>query len=89
MTGLSRARPGAYRLAMASSRGYGRRGSNRLADMSLPPEVRRKPKKRKAGKRKTAQMDHGTNPAARRKRRDGERAMERERLAADALDSHG
>ena len=89
MTGLSRARPGAYRLAMASSRGYGRRGSNRLADMSLPPEVRRKPKKRKVGKRKTAQMDHGTNPAARRKRRDGERAMERERLAADALDSHG
>ena len=79
MTGLSRARPGAYRLTMASSRGYGRRGSNRLADMSLPAAVRRKPKKRKAGKRKTAQMDHGTNPAARRKRRDGERAMERER----------
>ena len=79
MTGLSRARPGAYRLAMASSRGYGRRGSNRLADMSLPAAVRRKPKKRKAGKRKTAQMDHATNPAARRKRRDGERAMDRER----------
>jgi len=69
----------AYRRRMASSRGYGRRGSNRLADMSLPPEVRRKPKKRKASKRKTAQMDHGTNPAARRKRRDGERAMDRER----------
>jgi len=64
---------------MASSRGYGRRGSNRLADMSLPAAVRRTPKKRKAGKRKTAQMDHATNPAARRKRRDGERAMERER----------
>jgi len=76
---LSPARPGAYRATMASSRGYGRRGSNRLADMSLPAAVRRKPKKRKAGKRKTAQMDHGTNPAARRKRRDGERAMERER----------
>ena len=60
---------------MASSRGYGRRGSNRLADMSLPAEARSKPKKRKAGKRKTAQMDHGTNPAARRKSRDGERKM--------------
>jgi len=53
---------------MASSRGYGRRGSNRLADMSLPAEARRTPKKRKA-----------SNPAARRKRRDGERAMDRER----------
>jgi hypothetical protein len=65
---------------MASSRGYGRRGSNRLADMSLPADQR--------GKRKTtrtsripvpAQMDHGSNPAGRRKRRDGERAMARER----------
>ena len=64
---------------MASSRGYGRRGSSRLADMTLPAETRRKPKKRKAGKRKRAQMDHGTNPAAERKRRDGERAMDRER----------
>lgn len=64
---------------MASSRGYGRRGTNRLADMSLPAEVRLRPKKRKASKRKTAQMDHASNPAAQRKRRDGERAMERER----------
>ena len=64
---------------MASSRGYGRRGSNRLADMSLPAETRRKPKRRKAGKRKRAQLDHATSPAAGRKRRDGERAMERER----------
>ena len=65
---------------MASSRGYGRRGSNRLADMSLPAEER--------GKRKTtrtsrlpvpAQMQHGTSPAGRRKRRDGERKMARER----------
>ena len=64
---------------MASSRGYGRRGTNRIADMSLPAEIRRKPRKRKSGKRKTAQMDHASNPAACRKRRDGERAMERER----------
>jgi hypothetical protein len=64
---------------MASSRGYGRRGTNRLADMSQPPETRRKPKRHKAGKRKRAQLDHGTNPAAGRKRRDGERAMDRER----------
>ena len=67
---------------MASSRGYGRRGSNRLADMSLPAETRRKPKRRKAGKRKTAQMDHGTNPAAERKRRDGERKMDATRRDA-------
>ena len=72
---------GAYRLSMASSRGYGRRGSNRLADMSLPAETRRKPKRHKAGKRKTAQMDHGSSPAGRRKRRDGERKMNRERRA--------
>lgn len=64
---------------MASSRGYGRRGTSRLADMSLPAEARCKPKKRKAGKRKTAQMDHASSPAGRRKRRDGERKMDRER----------
>ena len=65
---------------MASSKGYGRRGSNRLADMSLPAEERC-PRKttRKSRKPVPAQMDHGTNPAARRKRRDGERAMDRER----------
>ena len=64
---------------MASSRGYGRRGTNRLADMTLPAEARRKPKRHKASKRKRAQLDHGTNPAGQRKRRAGERAMERER----------
>ena len=64
---------------MASSRGYGRRGTNRLADMSLPAETRRKPKRHKAGKRRRAQLDHASNPAAGRKRRDGERAMDRER----------
>jgi len=58
---------------MASSRGYGRRGKNRLADMSLPAEERR------ARKPVPAQMSHGTNPAGRRKRRDGERKMRRAR----------
>lgn len=56
---------------MASSRGYGRRGSNRLADMSLPPEVRLKPKRHKARRRKPAR-------AGKRARQD-EQAMERTR----------
>lgn len=65
---------------MASSRGYGRRGGCRPAGMPLPAGER--------GKRKTArtsrlpvpaQMSHGSSPAGRRKRRDGERKMERER----------
>jgi hypothetical protein len=65
---------------VASSRGYGRRGTSRLADMSLPAEER--------GRRRTtrtsrlpvpAQMDHGNSPAGRRKRRDGERKMDRAR----------
>lgn len=64
---------------MASSRGYGRRGSNRTADMSLPAKDRLPPKRRKASKRKRAQMDHATNPAARKKAREGERKMERSR----------
>lgn len=64
---------------MASSRGYGRRGSNRVADMSLPAEIRRKPKRQKKSQRKRAQMDHATSPEARRKAREGEQKMERER----------
>lgn len=64
---------------MASSRGYGRRGSNRLADMSLPAEVRLPPKRRKASKRRRAQMDHASNAAARKKAREGEKKMERAR----------
>jgi hypothetical protein len=47
--------------------------------MSLPAEARLKPRRHKAGKRKRAQLDHGSNPAAGRKRRDGERKMQRER----------
>jgi hypothetical protein len=50
---------------MASSKGYGRRGSNRLADMSLPPEVRVRPRRHKARRRKTA-----ASAQARRQERD-------------------
>ena len=64
---------------MASSRGYGRRGSNRLADMSLPAEDRRQRRQRKASKRKRAQMDHASNAKARKKAREGEQKMERAR----------
>ena len=65
---------------MASRRGYGRRGSGRLADMSLPPDERtRRKSTRTSRKPLPAQMDHGTSPAGRRKRRDGERKMNRER----------
>ena len=56
---------------MASSRGYGRRGSNRLADMSLPPEVRLRPKRHKTKRRKTAR--------AGKQDRENERKMERAR----------
>jgi hypothetical protein len=70
----------AYRTGMASSRGYGRRGSNRLADMSLPAEERC-PRKGTRTSRKPvpAQMDHGGSPSGRRKRRDGERKMRQAR----------
>jgi hypothetical protein len=65
---------------MASSKGYGRRGSNRLADMSLPAD-QRCPRKTTRTSRKPvpAQMDHGNSPAGRRKRRDGERKMRQAR----------
>lgn len=64
---------------MASSRGYGRRGSNRVADMSLPPEARCRPRRHKKSRRKTAQMDHASGGKGARKAREGERAMARER----------
>ena len=65
---------------MASRRGYGRRGSNRLADMSLPPDERGRQRSTRTSRLPVpAQMDHGTSPAGRRKRRDGERKMNRER----------
>jgi hypothetical protein len=59
----------AYRRTMASSRGYGRRGSNRLADMSLPAEVRRKPRRTRGQKAARAG----------KRERAAERAMDRER----------
>jgi hypothetical protein len=55
---------------MASSRGYGRRGTNRLADMSLPAEVRVKPKRHKARMRKAA-----ASAQARRQERDEARMV--------------
>ena len=61
----------AYRRRMASSKGYGRRGSNRLADMSLPAEIRCKPKRHKARRQKAAR--------AGKQARAAERAMDRER----------
>lgn len=65
---------------MASGRGYGRRGGNRLADMSLPAEQRRKRKATRTSRLPVpAQMSHGSSPAGRRKRRDGERKMNAER----------
>jgi hypothetical protein len=65
---------------MASSKGYGRRGTNRLADMSLPAEERCPRKSTRTSRKPVpAQMDHGTSPAGRRKRRDGERKMHRAR----------
>ena len=65
---------------MASSRGYSRRGTNRLADMSLPPGLRARRKTTRTSRLPVpAQMSHGNSPSGRRKRRDGERKMERER----------
>jgi hypothetical protein len=61
----------------------------RLADMSLEPAERGRPRRETPRRRRRvpAQAGHGSNPAACRKRRDGERAMERERLAADVPDA--
>jgi hypothetical protein len=68
---------------MASSKGYGRRGTNRLADMSLPAEERGRRRSTRTSRLPVpAQMDHGTNPAGRRKRRDGERKMRATRRGA-------
>ena len=65
---------------MASSRGYGRRGTSRLADMSLPAGERGRHRTTRTSRKPVpAQMDHATSPAARRMRRDGERKMARER----------
>lgn len=73
-------RVAAYGSRMASSRGYGRRGTNRLADMSLPAGERGRHRTTRTSRNPVpAQMQHGNSPKARRKRRDGERKMRRER----------
>ena len=55
-----------------------RNKTRRLADMSLPPEQRRK-KRRKTTKPQSrgvpAQMDHGNSPKGKRRGRDGEKKM--------------
>jgi len=59
-------------------KGTGRQ--KRLADMSLPPGERRKHKTTRTTRKPVpAQLQHGNSPAGRRKRRDGERKMTRER----------
>src|SRR6266568_9549292 len=71
---------GAYSRGMASSRGYGRRGTSRLADMSLPADQRCARKTTRTSRKPVpAQMDHGSSPAGRRRRRDGERKMRQAR----------
>jgi hypothetical protein len=48
----------------------------RTADMSLPPEQRhRKQKQTRTKKAVPAQMDHASNPRARKKQRQGEKRM--------------
>jgi hypothetical protein len=77
---------------MARKRGKraGGHWNNRLADMSLPAGDRADPKTTRTSRLPVpAQMQRGNTPAGRRKRRDGERAMERERLAADVPDAGG
>lgn len=56
--------------------------NNRLADMSLPPEDRTPRKTTRTSPAPVpAQMQHGTSPAGRRRRRDGERILDQEREA--------
>jgi len=61
-------------------KGTGRQ--KRLADMSLPPAQRGRRSGGRAPDPVPAQMQHGNSPAGRRKRRDGEREMDRARQDA-------
>lgn len=66
-----------------ASRGTGKQ-QGRLADMSLPPELRgRRGRGKRAAKRvggtPAAQLGHTQGSKARRQAREGEQAMERER----------
>ena len=69
---------------MSKARGGYKSQQGRLADMSLPPELRgRRGRGRRAAKRvggtPAAQMDHAAGGKGRKKAREGERAMRRER----------
>jgi hypothetical protein len=62
-----------------------RQEPSRLADMSLPPALRGRRGRRnvkRVGGTPPAQLGHATGARAARRRRDGERAMERERRGA-------
>jgi hypothetical protein len=58
--------------------GFGRRGK-RLADMSLPPEERHRKRASAVGGTPPAQLGHATGGKARKKRREGEKKMDRSR----------
>lgn len=60
-----------------AKKGTGRQ--KHLADMSLPPILRRRRSGGRAPDPVPAQLQHGLSPAGRRKARDGEQAMTRER----------
>ena len=63
-----------------SGKPAGKHRNNHLADMSLPPAERTRRKATRTSRKPVpAQMSHGSSPAGRRKRRDGERKMDRAR----------
>ena len=67
-------------MGRSGARGTSRHQGNHLADMSLPPEQRgRRRTVRTSRKPVPAQLQHGSSPAGRRKAREGERLMERQR----------
>jgi len=69
-------------MARKGARGGGKHQGNRLADMSLPPEKRGRHRTTRSSRKPVpAQLQHATGSRAGRKRRDGERKMERERPA--------
>ena len=69
---------------MAAKKGKraGAHVGNRLADMSLPPELRGRRSGGRAADPVPAQMQHGGTPAGRRRARDGERKMHRARVTS-------
>lgn len=69
---------------MSRARGGVKSQQGRLADMSLPPEERGrrgrgKRQAKRVGGTPPAQLGHATGAKARRKAREGERKMERDR----------